>query len=195
MTLRRVLDPQELPLTFEEAVRHLHFEGITGPGHEERITECIVDATAYAERYTGRALVRQTWEKRLDAFPADGGAVELEKPPVSAIVSVVFVDADGEQRTLDPQCYELDPQSETAWLVPAYGFVWPETQDQPQAAVVTFEAGWAAPGVVPGDIKRAIRMLVGHFYRNTDAVTDRTYTEVPMGVHLLLEPWRLLSFV
>lgn len=192
MTLRRVLDPAEYPVSLAEAVSHLRMDGVSG--HDDRITRAIAAATAYVEQITGRALVSQRWEKRLDAFPCAGGAIELAKPPVSDIVTLTYIDVDGVTQTLAPESIELDSQSETAWLMPAYGYVWPETLDTINAVRVTFTTGWASAGVVPADIRGAILLLTEHFFRNTSAVTDRTHTEVPIAVDALLAPHKVMRF-
>lgn len=192
MTLRRVADPAEYLVSLAEAKNHMRLDGITG--HDDRITRAIAAATSHVEQITGRALVSQRWEKRLDAFPVSGGAIELARPPVAAIVSVTYYDIDGVQQTLAPDAMELDAQPETAWLIPAYGYVWPETQDRINAVQILFTAGWASAGVVPADIRGAVLLLTEHFFRNTSAVTDRTNTEVPMGVDMLLAGWRTMRF-
>jgi uncharacterized phiE125 gp8 family phage protein len=65
--LQRLVDPEQEPLTLEEAKRHLNvvdddIGSPTVPGpNDEDITTLIQVAREYVEDYTGRALVDQTW--------------------------------------------------------------------------------------------------------------------------------------
>lgn len=193
MTLQRVLDPAEIPLTLAEAKTHLR---ITWDDQDEEVAAFIAAATRHVEHYTGRALISQGWEKRLDAFPLRSTAIELARPPVTAADAVRYLDPEsGALLTLDPQCYELDAQTETAWLVPAYGFVWPLARAHINAVRIEFTCGYLAPGVVPEDIKQALKLLVGHFSENREAVVvGNIVSELPLAVTMLLDPYRVLRF-
>jgi len=49
-------------------------------------------------------------------------------------------------------------------------------------------------GVINNDsIDQAMLLLVGHWYANREAVTDSNMTEVPLGVHHLLQPYRRMG--
>lgn len=197
MTLRRKLDPAELPVSFEWARRRSRILESVAEEEREDIEFMIQAGTDLAEKIMGRAIVRQVWEKRLDAFPDNGGAIELAMPPVMSVDLVTYIDDDAAPQTLSPACYEVDPQSETAWLVPAYGYVWPVALDKVNAITVEFTAGWAAPGVVPAAIRDAILLYVAHRYENREAVVvyaRGAAIEVPLGFESLLEPYRVLRF-
>ena len=47
------------------------------------LTLAIAAARAKAENYTGTAIISQTWEQTLDAFPE--AEIEILKPPVTSI--------------------------------------------------------------------------------------------------------------
>lgn len=46
------------------------------------------------------------------------------------------------------------------------------------------------PGGWPADILQAVRLLVGHYYANREAVVVGQASELPLGVKALLAPWR-----
>ncbi|MDB6061561.1 MAG: hypothetical protein JWM78_1664 [Verrucomicrobiaceae bacterium] len=195
MTLRRYIEPAEQPLSLAEMKVHLKVDDdITED--DGLINSLIVAATRHVEQITGRVLVKQQWQKKLDAFPCNGGAIEIRKPPVIAIDQIEFTDLDGVRRTLDPQCFELDAQSETAWIVPAYGFIWPTARDQINAITITFTAGYGVAAVVPEDLKAVIKLLVGNWYENREATTDKLHIYVvPFAVEALLSTYIVMSFV
>ena len=43
---------------------------------------------------------------------------------------------------------------------------------------------------VPGPLKLAIKLLVGHFYENREATTMLKIDELPLGIKALIEPYR-----
>lgn len=196
MTLKRYTEPAELPLTLDQAKLHLKIDDDIGDAElDEDVLDLVRDATAHIEGVLGRVLITQVWQNRIDRFPCAGGAIELALPPVISVDRVDYIDVDGETRTLAPQCYELDAQSETAWLVPAYGYVWPEARDQVNAITVTFTAGYGGAAMVPSDIRRALKLLIRHWFDNPSAVNvGGIVTDMPQGVDLLLYKHRVMRF-
>lgn len=49
------------------------------------------------------------------------------------------------------------------------------------------------PGGWPADILQPVRLLVGHFYLNREAVSSGQMVEIPLGVKALLAPHRDLG--
>jgi len=109
------------------------------------------------ERVTKRAFVTQTLKLYLDDFPA--WEIQLRKPPVASITSVVYTDQDGTSQTVSSANYQSDLKSYPARLWPAYGKVWPTDvkEDTMNAVVVTFVSG-VAQASVDERIKTAIKV-------------------------------------
>ena len=89
------------------------------------LTALISTAREQAEHELGRALITQTWRLTVDAFPCV--ELELGKPDVQGITSVVYTDTAGADQTLDSAAYVLDTSVSPGWLLPAYGYTWPST--------------------------------------------------------------------
>lgn len=111
-----------------------------------------------AEKFLRRALLTQTWDLFLDAFPcgpdtywgnvqggqpdwarsrvagellligARRGDIIFPYPPTQSITSIKYLDADGVQQTLDPSVYEFDAASFPPRAKPVYGQLWPATR-------------------------------------------------------------------
>ena len=182
--------PAETPVTLAEAKLHLR---VTESDQDALILSLIKAATAHAEQITGRAFVSQTWVKTLDAFPASGG-ISL-KAPVASIAEIRFTDPNGAEQALDPAHYQLDPYTLPGWVLPAYGYDWPETRANINAVKVKFVCGFGNAASVPEDIKAALLLLIGHLYENREATSDRAITDVPFTVDALLAPYRILNIV
>jgi uncharacterized phiE125 gp8 family phage protein len=124
-------------------------------------------------------------ELALDAFP--DGPIELPRTPVTGITSIKYLDAAGTLQTLDPSLYTLDDySSQQHWAVPAFGTTWPGTLDAANAVKVRFAAGAAA---IPGAVRSALLLIVGHLDTNRSEVEiDRgSAMEMPSGVCALLD--------
>lgn len=46
--------------------------------------------------------------------------------------------------------------------------------------------------MLPPDLEHAIRLLVGHWYNQREAVSSASMNEVPLGMYSLLAPFRQL---
>lgn len=150
------------------------------------IADLIADVTDAAERKLGRALITQTWEAVLDAFP--DGPVKLPAPPVQSIVSVTYTDTAGAQQSLTAPAWLLDKDAEPGWLFPGYGTTWPETRAIPNAVRIRLTVGYGdTPASVPGSIKRWIRAHVAQLFNNPEAGAEGLQP-MPL-VDRLLDPY------
>src|SRR5690348_12677399 len=126
-----ITPPTSEQISLEEARLQLSLtdDGNSPPSHplDSLIADKIAAAREWCEEYTGRALAPQTVEIALDSFLGRCGetAIELPLPPVTSIASVKYIDADGEEQTMDAGDYVLDNYREPCCLMPAYGVTWP----------------------------------------------------------------------
>lgn len=158
MTLIRTVDPAVEPVTLAEAKAHLRIEQ---SGEDELITGLIAAARQEVERQTGQAMIDQDWRLVLDRWPEDP-VVSLDRHPVRGVLSVTIYGADGGASVLPPADYQLDPVSRPARLALLQ-------RPRPGLAMngieIDFRTGYGATGVeVPDLLRRAVLMLVGHWY-------------------------------
>ena len=138
---------------------------------EDQLLQAYIDAaTAFVERDAEIALLTQTWALRLDCFPP--WTIELRRPPVASVSSVVYLASDGTSTTLAASTYRLDAYSRPPRLTPAYNEVWPDTYPVTNAVTITFVAGETSRATIPAAAKQAIRLLCGHWYRNRETVVS-----------------------
>lgn len=173
------------------------------------ITGLIASATAMVENYTRRSLITQTWDLFLDAIVDPQGPIsyryplevapyylsgnprmqpwiELPRGPVQSIVQVDTFDDDNTAETFDAARYYLDGSGLSPRLVLERGETWPGGMREVAAIRVRYITGFGAAAAVPEQIKLAIKQAVMHFYEN------RGGSELPSGVRMLLDPFRLL---
>lgn len=152
--------PESEPLTLAEAKAHLK---VRHDAEDDLITGGIVAARQYLESQWGLAIITQTWKVLLDEWPASG--VLLRPYPVASLASVgvwtgsAFTDQD-------LASYQLI-EGRPAWVILENGAVSPSRTRQ--GIKVQFVAGFGDADAVPETIKRAMLLLVAHWYRNREA--------------------------
>lgn len=190
---RRTQPPSAEPLTVAEALRQLRM--VEGQADLTHVADLIADARDCAETRTERALITQTWEARLDGFWS--GDLLLPRPPLQSVTSIVYAtDEDDGTDEVPAADYEVDVTNEPGRVRLKPGRSWPtDIYSRPGSVVVTYVAGYGASSTsVPGGLRRACRLLVGHFERNpVGVVTGTIATELPEGIETLLArewiPW------
>lgn len=186
MALKLIIPPAEEPVTLAEAKAQCR---VDGTDDDTFITALIQSAREMAEHETGRALITQTWELVLDAFPA---AFVLRHPPIISVESVKFIDSAGVQQTLDPADTLLDNDSEPGYLVPAYGKTWPDSYPVPNAVRVRYTAGYGDAADVPQSIKQWMLLMIGTAYAHRETVLAGQITTLGRQYwDALLDPYRM----
>lgn len=158
MAKKLITPAEELPVSLVDAKKRLR---VDFADEDTVITQLIKSATTYAERFLGRALVPQTWELTLDAFPAN--EIKIPLPPLIEVVSIKYDDGAGTEQTLSVSSYSVDSVSQPGWVVPASS--WPSTFDGINAVRIRFRAGYVDENspqghAVPDDIINAIMLRV-----------------------------------
>ena len=121
MNTRTTTAPTVEPLTLAETKVHLR-EDLTDAGNDALITSLIAVARQACEHRVQRALMLQTLEATLDAFPCASArnpdaAIELIMPPVIDVTSVTYTAANSSATVLASTDYTLDARSEPARLI------------------------------------------------------------------------------
>lgn len=157
------------------------------------LSRLVTGARTAAERITRRALVTQTWDLFLDAFPA--WEIGIPKPPLQSVTSITYVDTDGVTQTLAADQYQVDIKSEPARIVPAFGVVWPVTRWQPNAVTVRFVCGYGVAASVPAGIKNWMLVRIKQMYDNRDATVPGALSEFPRAfVDGLLDDFTVIDY-
>lgn len=180
LTLTRAKLHLRLAVTEEEAVAYTD---------EDAIIQGLINAAyQYAEHHTQATLATRTKTLVLDGFPKGSEAIELPWAPVAAIESLEYIAPDGIEQSLDAETLRLDTRPIYPLLAPQWGSKWPSTTDEPESVTVTATAGQTE---TPPDVEIAVLLLVGHWYENRESVSQGSFQEVPMGVDMLLAPYRI----
>jgi len=210
--------PAAEPLSTAEAKEWCRIESSV-TADDALIDTLVKAARRNIEKRTGLALITQTVTQVIDNWPSTTGYapdylpsegplslistgpkgkayIELLGNPVQSVTSITTFD-DGDTGTVWASTnYQLSIQGSRARIAPRVGTSWPTATRGMDAIEVIFVAGFGSSGSdVPEDIRRAIGLMISHWYENRDATTSGgTGTEmeqIPIGVDALLEPYQI----
>jgi uncharacterized phiE125 gp8 family phage protein len=153
-------------------------------------------ATDAIEQMTGLRLIDQTWEYTVDAFPERCGWLRLPLAPLLALVSIVYLDAQGVAQTLPITAYLIGGLGSTtpARLILAPNQQWPSTWHGLGSVMIRFRAGWIDHNSIPESLRQAVMMLTAYWFgqREAAAIGDAgPVSHVPFAVRELVEPFRV----
>lgn len=180
--------PDTEPVTLTEARAHLRMGDDTGS--DVLIAALIVNAREYAENVIGRALINQTVTAVCDTFPL-ARSIELPVGPLIDITSVSYTDINGDTAVFAD--YTADTFGRTPRIVLNNSVNWPSVSLAPVNPIaIVYRAGFGSTGAdVPGTIKQAILLLVGHWFENREtAIIGAETFSVPFATEALLQQWR-----
>jgi hypothetical protein len=202
--LKLVTPPAVEPVSLDEAKAHLRLEV---PDDDAKVSALIVAARLHCETVLRQALITQTWDLFVDAFPWGGGyynralrqmgpspfwlpsatyPIELPRPPLRSVVSVSYYNGTGDLVVIDPSTYQVSTGT-PGRVAPAFGQVWPVPQPRMDAVAIRYVAGYGDDGAsIPQNIREALLLMVGHWYEHRSAADEVSLTTVPDAVDSLL---------
>jgi uncharacterized phiE125 gp8 family phage protein len=184
--------PAVEPVTTSEAKSHLR---VDYADDDTLIGTLITAARQMVEAITRRALITQTWDLWLDAFPGEAH-IEIPLPPLQSITSITYYDDADIATTFSSTNYYVDTKREPGRIVLRDTASWPSaTLRGANGAAIRFIAGYGLAVAVPQQLKQATLLMVGHLYEHREAVSDERQLEtLPLGFEYLLWPYRVLTF-
>lgn len=146
--LERLVLPQSEPVTLEEMKRHLRCQDDINILDDD-ISALIVTAREWAENFTDRALMEQTWRLTID----DGLMLKLHRSPIVSILSVKSIAKGGARTLIDSSEYRVE---ESASISPQLI----RTTPTHTLIEVEFVAGFSTAAEVPAIFKTAMKLYV-----------------------------------
>ncbi|MBK3745619.1 hypothetical protein G3A39_41395 [Paraburkholderia aspalathi] len=175
--------PAELPVTLEEARKHLDVYGFDDD--DNQIKTLIRAATTHLEKTLDMALVTQVWSQSFCGFSM---SMRLPKRPVKSIINVTYYDVDNQTQTLPDTAYILLVYSCGSVLQVVPGQSLPATAIRPDAIAVEYEAGVPVADV-DASLKAAILLHVGSLYEHRDDLSA-VKPESTGAYEMLIWPYR-----
>ena len=181
----------EAALPLEPFKAHLRLG--TGFGEDSLQDEVLISflraATAAIEARTGKVLIARQFTLNLHQW-RDRAAQVLPLAPVSAVTSVVLIDATGVEQTVETSRYHLLQDSQHPQLCPT-GSLLPFVASG-GALRISMTAGMAEDwGALPADLGQSVLLLAAHYYHYRDD-TGLSGGCMPFGVTSLIERYRVV---
>ena len=178
------------PVSIDEVKQHLN---VSISDDDALLSGYIKAATAMLEARTGRCFVTQTRTLKMNGFTdgryVHGRTIQPPRSPLKSVTSIAYLNSVGTSTTVASSDYVVSTGEKPGRISEAYNATWPGTYGQADDVTITYVAGHStvASGV-PTNVQHAIKMVVGHWYRNREAVLVGTVSaDVQMGVDALLE--------
>jgi uncharacterized phiE125 gp8 family phage protein len=159
-------------IELEDAITHLRGDDdLIELPEADLIASWILAARLHVESRLSIALVEQTWRLTMDGFPT--GPIILPRPPLKSVTSVVYIDSNGDEQALDSADYVVDYESRPGRIGPVQDTNWPVAARQIASVKITYVAGLDQDddgnADLLADLRAAMLLLVGDFYRNREA--------------------------
>ena len=149
-------------------------------------------AETYIENQTNIKMLVTTITKKLDSFT---DVIWLTYSPLVSVTSIKYINSAGDETTLSTDIYDVDTYSTPGRIILAYDKNWPTTQGSKNSITIVYTAGYGTSGTdVPAPLISAIKLLVGHWYRNREAVGTQRLVDVPMAVDSLISAYRVIDY-
>lgn len=195
-TIKQTTEPTYQPVTLSEARNHLRLVATNGSHPDDSTVETYIKAaTGYAEDRTNKVYAQREFTLKRNSFAE---TMALPVYPVLSVDSIAYVDDTGATQTMAESNYQVIVDRIPAIVhledVPTVD------EDTLNAVTITvtagIESGNSPPSAdkIPDAVKQAIKLMVGHFYENREAVTADVRPEmVPMATDALLWPHRVIG--
>jgi uncharacterized phiE125 gp8 family phage protein len=184
VSLELVTAPTLEIVTLAEAKDHLF---VLNEDYDAYIQTLLAAAQEWVGVRLRQSLVTTTWRQRLDCWPACG-VIELYRPPLASVTSVKYYNDAGTEVTWSSANYTVDTTSMPGRILRGYGVTWPTLRYEGVASPITIEyvAGRATVAEVPAVVKHALKLLVGHWFKQREEVSATSVNQVPVAVESLL---------
>jgi uncharacterized phiE125 gp8 family phage protein len=183
-SLVRVTEPLVEPVSVAEAKQHLRIDS-DFTDDDLYVASLITAARHYVENYVDRTLLRTQLRMKLDYFPA--WDLPLPRPPVMADAVVVeYIPSDNFSPVAFTN-FRTDRDSTPAVIRPQWNGTWPSSRGAENDVVISWWAGYGTTGAdVPVPARHAMLLILSHWYRTRESVSEVRFAPVPMSAETLL---------
>lgn len=156
---------------------------------DDLLNDDIAAARWHVEDICRRALLTQTWDMYLDAFPGQN-FIKIPFGNLQSVTHIKYTASDGTTITTmtvtTEYIVELNGEGIGRIVLP-YGVSWPSFTAYPSnPIVIRFVCGWTAANLITGTIRKAVKMLCAKFYKSRgDDFTGVTMVEDTKYMRLL----------
>lgn len=146
-------------ITVEDVERQIRF---SLANQSEHIVQLIQAVRENGETITNRALKPSQRVLTLNEFPGGRGLIEIPNPPLRSIESIVYLDSDGVEQTLDPALYKIFYKNnvkpeQPSYVAPIYGTSWPTALYDVDSITINYTCGYGLVLTETIELPKAIK--------------------------------------
>jgi uncharacterized phiE125 gp8 family phage protein len=186
-SLVRVTEPTVEPVSLSEVKQHLRIDQEFNDD-DSYLLSLVTASRQYVENYVDRTLIRTQLRMKLDFFPV--WDLPLPRPPVmpdAVIVQYTPSDVALGYALTEYANFRTDRDSTPCILRPQWNGTWPSCRGAENDVVISWWAGYGTTGAdVPVPARHAMLLILSHWYRNREAVSESRFAPVPMSAETLL---------
>jgi uncharacterized phiE125 gp8 family phage protein len=196
--LRLVERDEASPLSLEEIKAQLRVDDSASDG---LLATYLAAAIDLVERETTQALQANVYEWRLDGWPCGTRTLQLPIAPVRDILTVTYIDAAGDEQSVDTVNWDWERSDTGADLWFSADFSFPTIGRERGGLRIGFEAGYdASEGtgssgdpdlLLPSLAKPCLLLIIAHWFQNREDASDAALVEVPLGSKRLIQRLRI----
>jgi uncharacterized phiE125 gp8 family phage protein len=176
------------PVTLDQARNHLRLDTFEDVHEDDDLVNNLITAARqWCEQYTGQALGEYEVTAVADDFPS--GKIYLPLGPVLSVASLFYYNTSGNAVEWAASNYDFDEFDDSLVLSPGKSYPTVES-GRNNAVIVTYTAGYNEDNPMPKPIYQAMLLIIGHLYEHRESVDLSNLQDLPMGVTLLLTPYR-----
>ena len=186
-SLKRLVEPVIEPVTIAEAKQHLRIDA-DFTEDDLYIQSLITASRYYVENHADRTLLRTQLQMKLDYFPM--WDIPLPRPAVMSdpvVVQYTPSDVAGQYQLVPFTNFRTDRDATPACIRPQWNGTWPSSRGAENDVVITWWAGYGTTGAdVPVPARHAMLLILSHWFRTREAVSEVRFAPVPMSAETLL---------
>lgn len=176
-----VTPPSGVPVSLALLKEHLRID------HDDEDTPLegyLNTAATFIEQWSGVSLLERTYKTFLDAWPTE---VFLPMGPMVSVTHVKTYDDADAATTWSASEYYVDTVK--GRILPRANTAFPLPERVANGIEIQWVAGHATADETPENLRQAILLTAGHYYRNREAAGDVQST-IPLGVEALVNQSR-----
>lgn len=177
-----VTAPTDYPVSLDELKTHLRLDHSDDDG---ALAGYLAASVAFIEQWAGVSMLQRTYKSFLDEWPS---AVSLPMGPLVSVTHIKTYDDADAATTWDTAEYYVDTVK--GRIFPRADYAFPLPERVANGIEIQWVSGHASAGETPENLRHAILLTAGHYYRNREAAGDTVQTTIPLGVEALVNQSR-----
>ena len=156
---------------------------------DNTITSCILSAISEAEGLTNRQFATATYELCLSNFPGEN--FKFPKNPIQEIISIEYMDLEGNYQVIDSSSYYLYKIYEVGHIA-FETFPNVKVKNHKQAVKITFKSGFL-DGTFPNDLRQWLKVRVNTLFEYREELVTGTIVAETKHVDKILDKYKIRS--